>query len=142
MPSPKATRAAESRREKAAKALELRKAGFTYDQIATQVGYASRSGAYKAVNSALQEITREPAEVLRSLELERLDALTLAVWRKARQGNVQAIDRVVKLMERRSKLTGLDAPEAHKVEGNLAELLALGLAEGGDTSSSEVGDIS
>src|ERR1700722_4049700 len=62
-------------RQRQRQALELRKAGETYRQIADALGYKSKCGAYKAVDGALREVTREPAEAVRELELQRLDEL-------------------------------------------------------------------
>ena len=104
--SPRRLTAAERQRQ----ALELRKAGVTFETIATQLGYRNRSGAYKAVMSALRRTLQEPADEVRRLELERLDALLLALWSQARQGHQGAIDRCLKIAERRAKLLGLDAP--------------------------------
>ena len=44
------------------------------------------------------------------MEGARLDRLHQAVWDAAINGDCYAIDRVLKLMERRAKLFGLDAP--------------------------------
>ena len=68
-------------------ALELRRAGVGFEQIAKQVGYKGPSGAYKAVMSAIKKILREPGEEVRKMELERLDRLMFAVlaaggWRR------------------------------------------------------------
>ena len=41
--------------ERHLQALELRKAGATYQMIADQLGYASPKGAHKAVRSAMRE---------------------------------------------------------------------------------------
>jgi hypothetical protein len=106
--------------EKEAKALELRKAGATYEKIAAALGYAGRDGAYRAVNRALADLTQEPAEELRTLELERLDAMQLALWRVAMDtGNRQqprAVEMVLAVMARRAALLGLDAPKRRIVE--------------------------
>ena len=91
-------------------ALELRKAGCTYQQIAEQLGYANAKGAHKAVASALKATLREPADALRELELARLDTMLLALWRKVQAGDEHAIDRALKISERRARLLGLDAP--------------------------------
>lgn len=98
--------------EKRARALELRKAGASFDQIAQQVGYGSRGRAYEAVMQGLAEVTLEPAEELLKVELQRLDAMQVGLWGKARVGDVQAVAAVLKVMERRAKLLGLDNVEA------------------------------
>ena len=101
--------------ERSRSAIEMRKAGLTYDVIAQRLGFANRSGAFKAVERGIRSIMREPADDLRSLELERLDTIQVGLWTKARSGDVQAIDRLLRIMERRAKLLGLDAPEASTV---------------------------
>lgn len=92
------------------KALELRKAGATYQAIAEQLGYAHAKGAHKAVASALKATLREAADGLRELELVRLDAMLLALWRRVQNGDERAIDRALKIAQRRARLLGLDAP--------------------------------
>ena len=104
--SPRRLNAAERQRQ----ALELRKAGATYEVIAQKLGYRGPSSAYGAIKSALHKTLQPPADEVRALEIERLDALLLALWPQARQGNHGAIDRVLKVMERRARLLGLDAP--------------------------------
>jgi len=95
---------------KQAQALELRKAGASYGAIAERLKFKNAARAYEAVRAALQKTLRPPAEELRQLESERLDALLLALWSQARQGNLGAVDRVLRVMERRARLLGLDAP--------------------------------
>ena len=56
------------------------------------------------------------------MELERLSALDAAHWDKAMQGNGEATDRVLRIMERRAKLLGLDAPIKVNVERTIREL--------------------
>lgn len=97
-----------ARAERDAKALELRKAGSTFQQIADVCGYANAPRAHEAVTKAIRAIPREAAVEVRALELERLDRLTLAVWDAARNGDRGAIDTVLRLMQRRSRLLGLD----------------------------------
>jgi len=92
-------------------ALELRKAGATYQAIADQLGYASAKGAHKAVASALKATLRDPADGVRELELERLDAALLAIWRRVQAGDYAAIDRLLGIINSRAKLTGTFAPK-------------------------------
>lgn len=97
-------------KERVAQAIELRKAGATYQRIADTVGYNSEQAAHKAVTDALVAMLREPAEELRLLEVERLDSLFLSAFPLAKQGVMTAIDRCLRIMERRARLLGLDAP--------------------------------
>lgn len=111
--------------ERQRRALDMRKAGKSYQAIAATLGYASTGGAHKAVHSALTKTLSEPAEQVRDLELARLDALLEALWpgatgaktapweedgRPAPEVDIERVDRVLKIMERRAKLLGLDAP--------------------------------
>lgn len=104
--------------ERHARALELRKLGLTYQQIADQLGYAGNQGAYKAIQAALRKTIQEPADELRQVECLRLDLLlkenlrgllTEDVYKRARATEV-----CLGIMDRRAKLLGLDAPK--KVE--------------------------
>jgi hypothetical protein len=92
-------------------ALRLRQAGFTYDEIAARVGYANRSSAFRAVSSALKRTLKEPCDAVRMVELTRLDQMIKALWPAAEKGNLGSIDRVIKIMERRAKLLGLDSAQ-------------------------------
>jgi hypothetical protein len=94
--------------EKRRRAAELRIAGATYEQIARQLGYSGVSGAFAAVEEGLRDAFAEPNSDIRRLELDRLDALLLGLWPQARKGNLGAIDRALKIMERRARYLGLD----------------------------------
>ena len=93
-------------------ALAMKKAGSGYWDIAVALGYASASGAHAAVVSALNEVLREPAEEVRSMEVQRLDHILDKLWSSIGSDpqGLHAVDRVLKIMERRAKLLGLDAP--------------------------------
>ena len=93
------------------KALELRIAGVSYQKIADNLGYKSRGAAGEAVKSALKKTLQEPADELRTLECERLNSIFLVIWPLVKQGNMAAIDRAIRIQERRAKYLGLDAPE-------------------------------
>lgn len=95
-----------------AQMLELRKAGMTYDRIGEALGI-SKQAAHKTVTKALREITAKATETageIRELELLRLDAMLAGLWAQAARGNFGAIDRALKIAERRAKITGIDAP--------------------------------
>ena len=103
--------------ERQMQALELRKAGVSYAKIAEVLGYASTGGSHKAVSSALKKTLQEPADELRKLEVERLDAALSSIWASVKQGQYGAIDRALRIMERRARLLGLDAPTKQEVTG-------------------------
>jgi hypothetical protein len=97
--------------EKERQVVELRRAGATYEECARAVGYATPQGAYLAYHRALKRTLLDAgADEARQVEIDRLDRLQRAAWPKALQGEVPAINSVLKIMERRSRLLGLDAP--------------------------------
>lgn len=126
--------------ERDAQAVEYRRRGMTYRQIAVAMGVKSQKTAYEAVQRGLSDAIQEPADEVRQLELERLDeyqrhALKVLATQHfhVSQGVVvvhpdtdqpvpddspvlAALDRLLKISERRAKLLGLDAPVRSKVE--------------------------
>lgn len=104
---------------KAAKALELRMEGKTFEAIAQELGYNSKQACFDAVKRSLDAITREPAEALLKLDLERLDAMWGIHYLNAQAGDVHALAACMKLMERRAKMLGLDSPERHEVSATV-----------------------
>lgn len=96
--------------EKERKALELRARGMAFDDIAAEVGYRGRQGAHAAVMRALKKTLQEPADELRILEAERLDRLYEVTMARIDKDNLWAVDRALKIMERRASLFGLDRP--------------------------------
>ena len=98
--------------EKQARALELRKAGVGYQEIADELGYASASGAFEAVKSALDRMLREPADALREIELDRLDTMWSSVWENVLAGDLDSIGTALRITERRARLLGLDVKES------------------------------
>lgn len=119
--------------ERDAEACRLRMRGSTYEQIAQQLGYSHRDLARRAVQRALTAVVSEPAAELRQLELIRLDELWRRGWavldrehHLVQAGRVvrdaagspvpdwhpvlRAIDSLLRVMDRRARLLGLDAP--------------------------------
>lgn len=90
--------------DKRQRALQLRKAGATYDQVAQQVGYANRGTAYRAVQTALEELPGETISETMLLDEQRLEQLVMALWPKAMKGEGWAAERIIKVIELRLKL--------------------------------------
>jgi hypothetical protein len=104
-------------KEKAAKALALRRQGYGFREIyEMNIGYNSIQAAHNAVKRAMDEIIREPVEELRNLELDRLDINYLKmkeISEKAEQKGdfdkvIAATNTMLKIQDRRAKYAGLD----------------------------------
>ena len=91
-------------------ALELRLAGATLSAIAGKLGYASESSAYNAIKAVMAKTVAAPSAELREIETRRYDKLLFAIWPAAMKGDLDAIDRVLKIAAQRARLLGLDAP--------------------------------
>ena len=101
-------------RQKGQQAIRLRLSGATIAQIATQLGYASEAGAYKAIMRELEQTAQdqgESSEAVRQLELKRLDQMQFPIWNQVVTGDQQAINTALRIQERRASLLGLDAPK-------------------------------
>ena len=90
--------------------MELKRSGETYQAIAEVLGYADRSAARRTYIRALQRALVEDASEMRLVENDRLDRLQLGHWEKALRGDEKAAGVVLKIMDRRAKLNGLDVP--------------------------------
>lgn len=108
---PKTGKAAIKTAEKHAQVLELRKQGKSLQEIADALGYSHPSGAHQALTRAIEQMVSEPAEDVKALELLRLDGMFSEAWKKVEAGDLALGDFVLRLMARRAKLLGLDAPE-------------------------------
>lgn len=92
----------------------MRLAGLSYERIAAELNYSSRSAAAQDVGRALERATieqRASVELWRGQEIARLDRLQVAAWPAATSGDLRAIDTCVRIIDRRCKLLGLDAPQ-------------------------------
>jgi hypothetical protein len=95
------------------RALELKMAGATHTQIAEVLGYNSRNAVSLAIERALERDTSRVGSArdeFRRITVARTERLIRGLWNNAIRGDLAAVDRVVKIMERQAKLLGLDAP--------------------------------
>jgi hypothetical protein len=108
--------------EREQQAMRLRIRGHPYRVIAAELGI-SIPGAFKIVKRVIERNRKEANELsddVRDLELERLDNLLAIATRKAEDDeDLQAMDRVLRIAERRARLLGLDMPEKHDVQMGL-----------------------
>lgn len=126
--SPRQVQARERERE----VLRYRRAGHSLQDIAETMKL-SREGVRKILVRALElleEDNRHSAGQLKHLEIARIDAMQAAVWKRALGGpdvkpraQDDAIDRVIRCSQERSKLLGLHAPVALELTGRDGEAL-------------------
>ena len=104
-------------------AMEMRIGGAHFDEIAETLGFANASGAFKAVQRAMERARAEATDLaaeLRERELLSLDRLERRLWPlavgKGEPGDddyvapdSQAISRILAIKDRRARLMGLDA---------------------------------
>lgn len=94
---------AEARRTKAT---ELAFRGMTYQAIADELGYANRGTVHRIVQNALYVNQVESIDEHRLLELARLDDMHQVLWPKAMNGDVAAVNTLLKISERRCRMLG------------------------------------
>ena len=106
----------EIRRKKVAANLT---AGLNYRDIAgaLDVSLATVAGDVKTILKRWRAEQVSTIDQWVQLESHRLDRAINAIWEKVNDGDLNAIDRALKIMERRAKLLGLDTPSVTRLEG-------------------------
>lgn len=94
-----------------ARAVTLRVAGLTLDQIAEAVGYSHKGTASKAITRALAKERSESVDQLRQIHHARIEALLRAVMGPALNGDLQAVETARRLLAESARLHGLNAPD-------------------------------
>lgn len=95
-----------------AQVLELRKGGLSFAQIAPLVKppYADASGAWRAFQRSIRRTVIGPATEQRDLMVLQLEQLWSVWYPKALGGDEKAQRTCERLMVRKARLLGLDAP--------------------------------
>lgn len=97
-------------------ALALRVEGCTLAQIGAKLGITKQS-VHKQLEIELSEVAAERkdlAEHQLAFELEQIDLVIRGMAPKTAQGDAKAGATLLRAMERRAKLLGLDAPDKHE----------------------------
>lgn len=103
--------------ERDGEAARLKAEGWTYKEIAEQLGYASKGSACRAVQRALKAAVVPAAGALRLREFARLELLWESLEPGIEAGDVKAITEARKISESLRRLFDLDgAPETGEVE--------------------------
>ncbi len=107
------------------KVVELRRTGWTFDEIADHVGYGSRGAAKNAYDAALRRWGTAAVEEVRASEGERIDQL----WRRLSTAIAQLgadadpnqlatlTNSAIRISTARRQLFGMDAPRQLEVTG-------------------------
>lgn len=110
------------RMERRRQVLALKIAGASYPEIAEALDIAV-STAHNDVQRALRDIPKDEADELRTIELSRLDRMQRELWAEAMKKEIPLVarlplmDRILKLIDRRAKMLGLDSPTQVEVTG-------------------------
>lgn len=115
-------------------AAQLRAAGATFREIGEALSI-DHTWARTLVLRALESATYEAATLMRTQEGLRLDRLQRSYWQQALAGDERAGRLIIRIMERRARLFGLDAPvtvevATSEVDQQITQLAAsLGLGD-------------
>ncbi len=109
-------------------AMSLRVGGATFEQIG-QALKITKASAYKLVMRTLEDTrvkTAQDAAALKDLANARIEDAIFRISRQVQAGNLGAVDRLIRLLDRQARLNGLDAPYTFAAE------LPPGVAPSGD----------
>lgn len=99
------------------KVAQLRLAGIhDQRQIGELLGVdqSTISRDFKVLDAQFRATAAQDIAAAKGLDVQRLELLISKIWVKATAGDLYAIDRLDKLLGRRAKLLGLDAPEKYE----------------------------
>jgi hypothetical protein len=97
--------------EKVREGIRLRHEGYSWDEVADMVGWASRGAAFTQIDRFMRKVIAETTtdvEVYRFESLERLRELVKALWPRRADEKVAA--EIRRCTERMDKLTGAERP--------------------------------
>lgn len=103
--------------ERRIEALRLRQTGMYYSDIADKLEVCLAT-AYNDVMDRMKElnsIALEEAQVVRDLEVARLDKAMLSIKEKLDEGDLAAINTLLRIQERRARFLGLDMPNKSEI---------------------------
>ena len=99
------------------RALELRMAGRTWQEIADNLGYTNHTGAIAAVKTALAKTLQEPSAHYRALTLARLSKIIQVHWPLMLQADPTSTRLCLQAIKDMRDLLGLDSPTKHEYSG-------------------------
>jgi hypothetical protein len=96
--------------ERQLQVVELRLAGEDFDAIAERLDITRRTALSlfsRAVENRKADIA-ERVDELRAIQLERIETGIVALWPAYSRGDLGAVDRMTRLLDRQARLLGLD----------------------------------
>jgi len=111
-------------REYANMVMDLRRAGASYVEISASLKTRNPPvvlspqrchAIVKAVLAEMSERLADQADDLRAIEFQRLDAILLALWES--RSDPRTADTILRIVERRAKMAGIDAPIRTETSG-------------------------
>lgn len=115
------------RREVLNIALSLRSLRLSHKDIATRLG-VGESTITKWIREALQTQIKEQQLDLKEmmqLELNELDHLQAILAPNAEEGQLGAINTILKISESRRKLLGMDKPDTHEINVSVRQIVGV-----------------
>jgi hypothetical protein len=108
--------------------LEARARGMSFRQIEVQFDIRAPAKIWKEAVLKVENVDFHREHHLR-LEEERLDAIQLSLWPAMLRGDVRSAETIIKVLERRAKMLGLDFADATnsrlvEIEAAKVQLLA------------------
>lgn len=103
-----------------AKAVELAAEGTDFREIANQLGYKDDQIARQAVRRALEATMAQSTGFYREMQLTRMQRAIRALMPQVDDGDLKAIDVLIKVEERIARLMGLDGNMAADPENQEA----------------------
>lgn len=102
-------------RSRASEAYEMKLSGKSLSEIAEALDFNTDADVTNAINAEMrrgaQFLTTSERGGILQMELDRLDRLQAVCWPAAMMGDPKSVESVLKIMDRRIKITGLDAAD-------------------------------
>lgn len=97
--------------------IEWRVQGFTWPEIARRAEYRDEASARRAVRNFWKNIPSEAAADLRAIENTRYDKVQEVLWPGVLIGDLDAIDRFLRLSRERRTMNGIDLAPKFMLQG-------------------------
>jgi hypothetical protein len=101
-----------AKRTQLKEAIAMRASGASLQAVVDAgIGYKTIAAVSKAIKEELARNMVAEVDTLREMMGYQLDQLLMPIWLRARRGELDAIDRAVKILDQKAKLFGLNAPQ-------------------------------